>query len=86
MYGQEVDDNALLIEVLEGYQNLIAEEPDGNEESVITIAWSIVAQAIQNGHLRFTINPDSKGLLHGARFSAVPDKKVTHVIVSQDLL
>ncbi len=85
-HGQEVDYNALLVEVLEGYQNLIAEEPDGDEESVITIAWSVVAQAIQNGHLRFSINPDSKGLLQGAWFSASPDKEVTYVIISHDLL
>ena len=84
--SNKVDYNARLVEVLEGYQNLMAIELDQDVEDILVPAWNIVSLAIEKGFLRFTVNPENLGLLKSAHFNAVPRKDVTHIIVSKDLL
>lgn len=88
VFGQEekVDYNASLIEALEGYQKLVSAGLESGEEDNTALAWLMVSRAIQEGFLRFTVNPSSKGFLVGTRFKALPGENVAHIIVAQDLL
>ena len=81
-----VDYNARLVEMFEGYQDLLATPLDDNVEDNAGTAWHIVVQAINAGYMRFTVDPNVRGLLGGARFHATPEDPITHVIVSRDLL
>ncbi len=77
---EEVDYDARLVTVLDGYQGLF--DPDD-----IPPIWYIVARAIEQGYLRFTIDPDSRGgVLSGAKFVAPPGKQVAHIVVLKGLL
>ena len=82
----EKDDNALLVQVLEGYQNLMLENFDEGVEDIPGKSWALARQAISEGYLRFTVDPGSRNLLDGARFNAVRDSSITHIIISARLL
>lgn len=82
----EIDYKARLVEVLKEFQMLLQEDvPEGVEDN-ITVAWYICSRAINDGVLRFTVDPLSKGLLQGAWFKALPGETVAHIGVSEDLL
>ena len=82
-----VNYNARLVEVLEGYRELLSIEPDRDVDDIAAVDWKVVEWSIGEGYIRFTVDPGAKGLLNGARFD-VPqkDKAVTYIIVSEDLL
>ena len=88
--GQEkptVDYNARLVEVLEDYRKLLSIELDEDVKDTAAADWDVLAWAIGEGYVRFTVNPESNGLLSGARFK-VPstEKAVTYIIVTRELL
>jgi len=80
------DDNARLVDMLEGYQGLISIELDEDVPDIPGGNWSIAGQAIAAGYLRFTVDPVTDSLQRGARFHAVPGEDVTHIIVTTNLL
>ena len=78
--------NARLVEVFDAYQDILAAAPKNGAEDRAGEAWYILVQAINAGSMRFTVDPNVRGLPRGARFYAVPDDPITHIIVSRDLL
>jgi len=80
------DYNALVVEVLEGYQELMSITLDSDVEDNPGQSWAIVREAISRGFLRFTADPTPKPYLFGARFHAVPGADVTYIYLSESLL
>ncbi|MCK5737174.1 MAG: hypothetical protein KAH21_11875, partial [Spirochaetaceae bacterium] len=80
------DNNQKIIKLLEGYQNLMSIPLDSDVEDVAGYAWYICSQAIDQGFLRFTVDPVSNTLLQGARFHAEASEKTTHIIITTNLL
>jgi len=75
-----------IVEVLEGYQNIMSVPLDSDVDDAAGYAWYIAKQAIDKGFLRFTVDPVSDSLLQGARFYAEPGENTTHIIVTTNLL
>lgn len=82
----ETDYEQRIVEVLEGYQELMSIRLDADVENLPGSTWYIVSQAINQGYLRFTVDPVTDSLLRGARFHAEPGQDVMHVIVTHNLL
>ena len=80
------DDDARLVKVFDGYQELLADPPEGAAEDRAGEAWYILVQAINAGSMRFTVDPAIRGLPRAARFYATADDPISHIIVSRDLL
>ncbi|RKX77461.1 MAG: hypothetical protein DRP60_06450 [Spirochaetes bacterium] len=75
-----------IVQVLEGYQQLMSVPLDSDVEDAAGYTWYICSQAIDKGFLRFAVDPVSDSLLQGAHFFAEPGKNVTHIIVTTNLL
>jgi hypothetical protein len=58
----------------------------GHSKDIPGKSWALAGRAISDGYLRFTVDPESERLLDGARFNAVRDSSVTHIIISARLL
>jgi len=82
--SQAADTNAKLVEIIESYQELFTQRLDSDMEDRPAMSWSYVSRAINEGFLRFTVDPTNTSLLRGAYFRAAPD--VTHIILSQGLV
>lgn len=82
----EVNYDRRLVEMLEGYQEVLAVPLDDDVDDIAGNAWRIVGAAINEGALRFTIDPVSDIRLGGARFFAEPEKTVANIIVTHRLL
>ena len=80
------DYNALLVQALEGYRDLLSVKLDDDMEDLASQSWNLVARAISKGYLRFTVDPRATGFLNSAIFNAVPGKDLTYIIVSRELL
>ena len=75
-----------MVQMLEGYMNLVSTPLDEGVEDDSRTSWSIVARAINEGFLRFTVDPTTNSLIFGARFSALPGSNVTHIVITEPLL
>ena len=75
-----------LVQVLEGYQELMSIPLDEDVDDIPGNSWYIVSQAINKGFLRFTVDPVTDSLLRGARFHAEPGSDTTHIIITTNLL
>lgn len=82
----EVDYDQRIVQVLEGYQEIMSVPLDADVEDPSGTSWYIASQAINKGYLRFTVDPVTDSLLNGARFTADPTTEVTHIVVTQNLL
>jgi len=80
------DGNTQLVEIIESYQELLSRRLDSGMEDRPAMSWDYVSRAINEGFLRFTINPTNTSLLGGAHFRAVPGSNTTHIILSQGLV
>ncbi|MCK5251249.1 MAG: hypothetical protein KAJ98_14850 [Spirochaetaceae bacterium] len=81
-----IDYDQRIVQVLEGYQELMSVPMDEDVEDLPGNTWYIVSQAINKGFLRFTVDPITDSLIRGARFHAEPGNDTTHIIITTNLL
>ncbi len=75
-----------LLPVLEAYQGLLV---DGLGEGVmdpVRNLWLVNRQAISDGQLRFTVNPDLSEIFDGASFVPPQEDSAGYIVVTQGLL
>lgn len=73
-------------EVLTGYQDLMSERLDLDVPDLTWETWFIIAQAINKGYLRFTVDPEDKPLIQGAEFLVVPESGQPYIFITGKLL
>ena len=81
-----IDYNRRIVELLEGYQELMNIELEEDVRDLPRQSWSVAGQAIEKGFLRFTVDPARISILEGARFRAVPGSETTHIVFTQNIL
>ncbi|VDB00234.1 hypothetical protein S1OALGB6SA_1309 [Olavius algarvensis spirochete endosymbiont] len=84
--AQDANTNAKVVEIIEAYQELLAQELDPSMEDQPAESWNYVSRAINKGFLRFTVDPTDNNLLRGVYFRAMPGSNTTHIVLSQWLV
>lgn len=84
--AQDTNTNEKLVEIIEAYQDLIAQKLDPDTEDRPAVSWGFVSRAINEGFLRFTVDPGNTDLLKGAYFRAIPGSDTTYIVLSQRLV
>jgi len=84
--AQDTSTNTKVVEIIEAYQELLAQKLDPGMENRPAESWNYVSRAINSGFLRFTVDPTNTSLLRGASFRATPGSNTTHIVLSQRLV
>ena len=74
------------VEILEGYTSLMSSPLDEDVTDHPYQSWSLAAQAINAGALRFTVDPTQENIIPGVRFLYSSGAESAHIVFSQGLV
>ncbi|MCG8452672.1 MAG: hypothetical protein MI717_05785 [Spirochaetales bacterium] len=84
--AQEDDSKSRTVEILEGYTSLLSSPLDEDVTDHPFQSWSLAAQAINAGALRFTVDPTQENIIPGVRFLYSSGAESAHIVFSQGLV